>query len=314
MTPNSVYNLLCGFFFTPKISKQKVVYEIFFLKSRFPYFQLWMRDVSLLHSQTCWADETLVLGRLTGESITNISHLHNKKQKNAIYLCNHSFPLILLSLTRWQHSEHLTIGNGRHLGNRNRPLSSLLLSLLLHSVGQDLRTRNALTIQQIGGKSSFGGGINVGVLVGSLLMHLDPSFEHDPTWTTKQHTPYASMPSPCISPCCRSWPSDLWAFWLSQTLCGFLLLISYDYTAIRGQEGAGTYVFSAWSRRTPCLFWANSICSFCGYYSIITNPFSYIPLSYAICERNKRVLTRKDQNSCRIRRFFNYWISGQQNS
>lgn len=100
MTPNSVYNLLCGFFFTPKISKQKVVYEIFFLKSRFPYFQLWMRDVSLLHSQTCWADETLVLGRLTGESIANISHLYNKKQENAIYLCNHSFPLILLSLTR----------------------------------------------------------------------------------------------------------------------------------------------------------------------------------------------------------------------
>lgn len=122
-------------------------------------------NMSLAVTESTRADESLILRRLSSETITNESDL-----------LHHSLPGLGLSLTSTNDLEHFGLGDGSHLGDRYIPFTSLLLSLLLHSVTQYLGTRNTLTIEKISGNGTSLDGILILVLVVTLFMRLDSLF------------------------------------------------------------------------------------------------------------------------------------------
>jgi hypothetical protein len=69
------------------------------------------------------SDESLVLGRLSRESVSDERDLGD-----------HSLPHFALSLTGAHDFEHLGLGDRLHLGNRNGVLAGLLLSLLFYRI------------------------------------------------------------------------------------------------------------------------------------------------------------------------------------
>jgi hypothetical protein len=115
-----------------------------------------------LHTQTSGADKPLVLGSLAGIAVAHKSDLGD-----------HSLPVLLLALAALHLSEHLVIGNRLDLGDRDGPLASLLLSLLLDSVAENLGTSSVLTVQQVRGHGAVRWAVVVGVFVGALLVHVD---------------------------------------------------------------------------------------------------------------------------------------------
>ena len=81
----------------------------------------------LLESERSRPDESLILGRLSRESVPDEGDLRD-----------HSLPHFALSLTGAHDFEHFGLGDRLHLGNRNGVLAGLLLALLFDRIGEDL--------------------------------------------------------------------------------------------------------------------------------------------------------------------------------
>jgi len=98
-----------------------------------------VRDVRLFEAQRRRSHESLVLWRLSCEALTHVCDL-----------VDHSLPALLLALARLHHLEHLVLACRRHLRDGHAPLARLLLPLLLDRIGEHLRVRHALTVEQEG--------------------------------------------------------------------------------------------------------------------------------------------------------------------
>lgn len=103
-----------------------------------------MRDMRLLHAQRHRPNESLKLGRLTGEILADKRDLRY-----------HSLPGLPPGLARLQHLKHLGIGLGANLRNRHIPLARLFLSLLFDHIRKYFGARLDTTIQQIRGQRSI---------------------------------------------------------------------------------------------------------------------------------------------------------------
>lgn len=96
-----------------------------------------MSDVDLSESKRAWSDEPLILGRLSGKILRNKSGL-----------INDSLPGLLSPFTSLNNREHLSLAHSLNLSNGNRPLSSLLLSLLLDHIRENFTSPLILSVHK----------------------------------------------------------------------------------------------------------------------------------------------------------------------
>mmetsp|Transcript_11989 Transcript_11989/g.21501 ORF Transcript_11989/g.21501 Transcript_11989/m.21501 type:complete len:201 (+) Transcript_11989:1078-1680(+) len=119
-----------------------------------------MSYMSLRHTKTRGANETLVFWGLTSESLTYKGNLRN-----------HTLPRLLHTLARLKYFKHLVLSDRANLRKRNLPLASLLLTLLLNSITKYFGTVDLVTLEQICWQSILRSTIFGLMLIVTLFMH-----------------------------------------------------------------------------------------------------------------------------------------------
>jgi hypothetical protein len=160
-TPRFVYNADDGFFFTPMISKQKVVLSSGCVTCAF----LTRKPVGRMYLSSSIVRQRLELAIRGLPFIFRCFTSKSFAYKGG--LGNHPLPILLFPLATANLTEHLIIADrsnlfaakrsllmqqsnqlkSTYLGYRNTPLASLFFSFLFDGVGEDLGADGMITIQ-----------------------------------------------------------------------------------------------------------------------------------------------------------------------
>lgn len=124
--------------------------------------ELRVSNVGLLKAQAHRANKALIFGGLSGEALANIGDLGN-----------HAFPLLFLTLARLNNLEHLVLGNGPDLWERDVPLARLFLALLLEGVAEDLGAGLLGAVEEVGRDGAVAHGLVGNALLVVLEVHVD---------------------------------------------------------------------------------------------------------------------------------------------